>query len=270
MSITRVKICGITRAEDAALAAELGADFIGLNFVRGPRKLDDRQALTILMACASLDRFQAYESRFVSLVAYGAGTLLPQCPKEHRRYLLFIQEYGRTAESVRNGQKKARLETVASIIGQRQRSVSRRILQKVGLLPEPQLGGLEYSTDDAFWVFLPLPVEGRESLGCLGHELQRLLIRPATVLLDAASDKLGGSGQTFDWHWIAEAREAGELAGLPPIILAGGLTPENVAEAIRIARPYAVDVSSGVEVTGKPGVKDAVKMRDFIQAAKGA
>ncbi|HVT79960.1 MAG TPA: phosphoribosylanthranilate isomerase [Phycisphaerae bacterium] len=90
------------------------------------------------------------------------------------------------------------------------------------------------------------------------------------IVLDTASDKLGGTGKSFNWNWIAETRAAGELEGLPPIILAGGLNPENVADAIRIARPYAVDVSSGVEVAGKPGVKDAIKMRDFIQAAHGA
>jgi phosphoribosylanthranilate isomerase len=95
--------------------------------------------------------------------------------------------------------------------------------------------------------------------------------KPSAYVLDTASpEKLGGTGQTFNWNWIAEARAAGELEGLPPIILAGGLTPENVAEAIRIARPYAVDVSSGVEVPGKPGIKDPVKMRDFIQAAQSA
>jgi phosphoribosylanthranilate isomerase len=57
---------------------------------------------------------------------------------------------------------------------------------------------------------------------------------------------------------------------LPRFALAGGLTPENVGEAIRIARPYAVDVSSGVEVAGKPGIKDVGKMRDFIQAVRDA
>jgi phosphoribosylanthranilate isomerase len=90
------------------------------------------------------------------------------------------------------------------------------------------------------------------------------------VLDTSAPGLLGGTGKTFNWHWIAEARDAGELDGLPPMILAGGLTPDNVAEAIRIAKPYAVDVSSGVEVPGKPGIKDPVKMRDFIQAAKSA
>ena len=91
------------------------------------------------------------------------------------------------------------------------------------------------------------------------------------LLLDTASaEKLGGTGKAFDWNWIAEARAAGELDGLPPLILAGGLTPDNVADAIRIARPYAVDVSSGVEVAGRPGIKDPIKMRDFIHAVRGA
>src|SRR6185369_13376000 len=100
---------------------------------------------------------------------------------------------------------------------------------------------------------------------------KHLIGSPDALLLDTASKSaLGGTGESFNWNWIAEAREAGELNGLPPIILAGGLTPDNVAEAIRIARPYAVDVSSGVEVPGKPGIKDPLKIRDFIQAAKSA
>jgi phosphoribosylanthranilate isomerase len=81
-------------------------------------------------------------------------------------------------------------------------------------------------------------------------------------LLDAYSpDKLGGTGETFAWELALEAQRWGR-----PIFLAGGLTPENVAEAVRRARPYAVDVSSGVE--GTPGRKDHAKVRAFIQAAK--
>jgi phosphoribosylanthranilate isomerase len=70
----------------------------------------------------------------------------------------------------------------------------------------------------------------------------------------------GGTGQTFDW---ALARKAA-LHG--PVIAAGGLTPANVAEAVRVARPYGVDVSSGVEVS--PGVKDKDKVKRFVRAAK--
>ena len=81
-------------------------------------------------------------------------------------------------------------------------------------------------------------------------------------LLDAYSpDRAGGTGATFNWDLALEARSWGRL-----IFLAGGLTPENVAEAVRRAQPYGVDVSSGVEA--EPGTKDHAKVRAFIQAAK--
>ena len=81
-------------------------------------------------------------------------------------------------------------------------------------------------------------------------------------LLDAYTpDKPGGTGETFNWDLALEARGLGR-----PIFLAGGLTAENVAEAVRRARPYGVDVSSGVEAA--PGRKDHAKVRAFIQAAK--
>ena len=83
----------------------------------------------------------------------------------------------------------------------------------------------------------------------------------ATLLLDAYSEQArGGTGKTFDWTL------ARDIAGRRPIILAGGLTPENVAEAIEIVRPYAVDVSSGVE--REPRRKDHGKTARFIGEAK--
>jgi phosphoribosylanthranilate isomerase len=89
---------------------------------------------------------------------------------------------------------------------------------------------------------------------------------PDAVLLDAyAPDAFGGTGKVVDWHVVREQRS--RLSGLP-VILAGGLTPDNVAEAIRTARPDGVDVASGVE--SSPGVKDPMKVRDFIAAARGA
>ncbi len=85
------------------------------------------------------------------------------------------------------------------------------------------------------------------------------------LLLDAFSpNAYGGTGERVDWERAAEVVHACKK----PVILAGGLTPDNVAEAIRTVRPYAVDVSSGVEVG--PRVKDRVKVRDFVKAAKAA
>lgn len=111
--------------------------------------------------------------------------------------------------------------------------------------------------------------------GFAGRHVRALRVRDAadlraldglatdTVLLDAASDGYGGSGHTFDW---ALARQAG--APGRRLILAGGLTPENVAQAVREVRPFGVDVASGVERA--PGVKDHDKVRRFVTAAKEA
>ncbi len=109
--------------------------------------------------------------------------------------------------------------------------------------------------------------------------------RPDLLLLDAGGDKrLGGTGETWDWNLVAELRRSGRMDDWPPIVLAGGLTPENVARAVRSitptsrldvqadveplrpAAPLWVDVASGVEES--PGKKDSAKVRAFIQAAR--
>ena len=83
-------------------------------------------------------------------------------------------------------------------------------------------------------------------------------------LLDAYSaDALGGTGAKFNWELAIEAKKFGRL-----IVLAGGLTPENVAEAVRQVQPFGVDVSSGVEVS--PGKKDPAKVRAFIAGVRNA
>jgi phosphoribosylanthranilate isomerase len=100
-------------------------------------------------------------------------------------------------------------------------------------------------------VIKSIKVRGPESVADLGR------YRVAGFLLDAdvPGGTPGGTGRTFDWSLAARAAEAG------PVILSGGLTPDNVEEAIRRARPYAVDVASGVETDG---VKDPDKIRAFI------
>jgi len=81
------------------------------------------------------------------------------------------------------------------------------------------------------------------------------------ILFDTYSDvEYGGTGKSFNWEIIKGISNAGK------IILSGGLSPDNVVEAIRTVRPYAVDVSSGVEAT--PGKKDHMKLRKFIEAVK--
>jgi len=85
------------------------------------------------------------------------------------------------------------------------------------------------------------------------------------LLLDGFDHKkLGGTGVSFDWSLVASLTERTHA----PLIIAGGLTPENVRDACRVTRPYGVDVSSGVEHS--PGRKDPKKMAAFIRAAKNA
>jgi phosphoribosylanthranilate isomerase len=87
--------------------------------------------------------------------------------------------------------------------------------------------------------------------------------RASAILLDGFDRRQrGGTGRTFDWQLARRAKSYGR------IFLAGGLTPENVREAIRIAKPYAIDVCSGVEKT--PGKKDPARMRDLIRAVRAA
>jgi phosphoribosylanthranilate isomerase len=85
----------------------------------------------------------------------------------------------------------------------------------------------------------------------------------AAILLDAATPGRGGSGKTIDW-----AAAAAIARGATPVVLAGGLTPDNVADAVRTVRPWAVDVASGVETA--PGVKDAGKIAAFVKQARDA
>lgn len=80
-------------------------------------------------------------------------------------------------------------------------------------------------------------------------------------LLDSWSPGYGGSGAAFSWEWLEEIK-------VEKLIISGGLSVENVSEAVRRIRPYAVDVCSGVEA--RPGIKDHTKLKEFILAAKSA
>ena len=89
----------------------------------------------------------------------------------------------------------------------------------------------------------------------------------AAVLLDAYSPAArGGTGEQFNWSLVADARAAGAMRGLDPVILAGGLNAGNVGAAIDLVRPWAVDVASSVE--SAPGIKDLKKVESFIRATR--
>ena len=201
--MTRVKICGITRPEDARAAAAAGATVIGMVFWPGsPRVVDSETARRIVSALPAgvpaIGVFVNQPVEEINAAIDAAG-------------LFGVQLHG---------------DEPVDMIARIRRPVVRAL-----------------SLDDVAMIdALPLEV---------------------TVLLDAADPvKRGGTGQTIDW---AAARE---VARRRPIVLAGGLTPENVEHAIEAVRPYAVDVSSGVEAS--PGIKDRARMAAFIDAVRRA
>ncbi|WP_158265526.1 phosphoribosylanthranilate isomerase [Blastopirellula marina] len=92
--------------------------------------------------------------------------------------------------------------------------------------------------------------------------------RPQALLMDAAvQGAFGGTGQQTDWQLAATWRTIPDLARF---VLAGGLTPENVGQAIATVQPTAVDVAGGVEISGKPGMKDLAKVEVFVSTAQQA
>lgn len=109
------------------------------------------------------------------------------------------------------------------------------------------------------WRIRAFRMQGEQSL----REIAAYSDAVGAILLDAYhKDKLGGSGETFNWDLAQKAK----LLTDKPVILAGGLTPDNVQAALDAVQPYAVDVSSGVE--SSPGVKDYAKLKAFIRAVR--
>jgi phosphoribosylanthranilate isomerase len=206
MGRVRIKICGITRPEDAAHAATAGADAIGLVFHReSPRAVTAATALAITRA---LPPFVARTGLFVDAEAELVRSVLAGVPLD------LLQFHGDEAPEYCRG-------------------FGRPYIKAIRMAADVELAALERRFADA-----------------------------AALLLDAfVPGSAGGTGRTFNWELVPRLRQK-------PVILAGGLTPENVAAAIRRVRPWAVDVSGGVEAA--KGVKDPARVSAFIAAALGA
>jgi phosphoribosylanthranilate isomerase len=204
--MVRVKICGVTTAADAIMAADLGADAIGLNFyAKSPRYLSPQAAMPIVKA---MPPFTATVGVFVNMPIRQATAIAFQLGL-------------RAIQTVDDSPQSSDTFPFAHI-------PTFRIADQAGI-------------DQA-------------KAYCRQH-------RPSAVLIDAhVPGQMGGTGQTAPWHLLA-----GVDFGVP-LILAGGLTPENVAEAIRLVRPWGVDVASGVEAS--PGVKDQAKVKAFMAAVR--
>ena len=202
----KIKICGLTRVEEALAAAEAGADAIGLMFYEpSPRCVDLETAAAI---AAALPPFVSRVGVFVD-------------PEEGR---------------VREVLERCRIDRL-----QFHGEESPEFCRQFGL---PVIKAVRVRDESAL---AELAAYDRE----------------AWLLDSYVKGVPGGTGEVFNWDLAVRAVALGR-----PVLLAGGLTPDNAAEAVRQVRPYGLDVSSGVEAA--PGRKDADKVRAFIRAARGA
>lgn len=198
---TRVKICGLTRAEDVEAAVRAGADALGFVLWPGSRRGLDLDALATLAA-----RVPPFVTRVGLFVDQDAETIAACLP-----FLDMLQFHGNEPPEECQGYGR------------------------------PWMKALRMHGD------IDLHAEAERYRHAQG------------LLLDAFKPGVpGGTGETFDW-----SRIPADLAR--PVILAGGLTPDNVGAAIARVRPFAVDVSGGVEAT--TGVKDHAKIETFIRNA---
>jgi phosphoribosylanthranilate isomerase len=181
--------------------------------------------------------------------------------KESPRYVNFLA----AAKIIR--ELPAFVEPVAVFVNEEIKDI-KNSMRKLGLrtfqFHNTVRSGLIHPTDLPVLRVIPaFAVREGECLAYISAYLGSCLeyLKPAAILLDAhVPGSFGGTGQTLPWDLLADFRPG------VPVILAGGLTPENVAKAIRLVRPYAVDVASGVE--SSPGKKDADKMKRFIEQVK--
>jgi len=208
--LAKVKFCGMTRPQDAALAAEIGASYVGVIFAKGPRTVSVEQARDILDATGPGVRrvgvFDTNDPDRVADIAEEAGLNVVQ---------LHADPLPSDIEAIRRN-----------------------------------FGG-------EIWAAI------RVTDSHIPHELDDLFNLADGVLLDAHSEKrLGGTGMTLPWNELAVdlARDRGGAE----VVLAGGLNPTNVGQAIRVLAPDVVDVSSGIE--SAPGIKDPWLMREFYEA----
>ncbi len=224
-----VKICGVMEPQHARAAATLGADFVGIVFAPSRRQVTMGQAQKIAIALGKLDHPPL---PFAGPTTVEVVEEMLACS----RPLLVGVFADQDADTVNAIAEACRLD----------------IVQLSGSEPWEVCAHLRRP------VFKCLKVRP----GQTAQEILASIKGGAIPLLDPfVEGTYGGTGQRLDWTVAAQ------VARQVPVVLAGGLTPENVAEAIRTVRPWAVDVSSGVESEGR---KDVAKIRAFIAAAKTA
>ena len=253
--MSRVKICGCMRVEDALAAAEAGADFVGLVFAESRRRLEPDEASDIVRALGAPLSHRELTEPPSAYRAGEAGTRSTEAPAPA------VEEWFRQgAAALDRLLERKRPLTVGVFAGQDVETVN-AIADECGL-DLVQLSGGESWQDCLLIARQVIKVVHVEAGAAAANVLGCVEAGTAVAcLLDTASEgAYGGTGRTMDWT------VAREVAARLPIVLAGGLTPENVGEAVRAVGPWGVDVSSGVEMGGQ---KAAEKIRAFVRAAKG-
>jgi phosphoribosylanthranilate isomerase len=244
--VTRVKICGCRTPDQALAAAKAGADFIGIMFAESRRKVSLEDASEIVRALgkplSELEQdqppalFRTNSTDLHSWFEHGAAALERLLAR--KRPLTVGVFAGNDADEINQTADECGIDLIQ-------------------LSGDEPWGACLLANRQVIKVVHVAEGEAAPSL------LQRL--QPgsamAVMLEQAKSGFYGGSGTAMDWD------TAGAIAGELPVWLAGGLTPENVGSAMNVARPWCVDVSTGVETDG---VKDAGKIRAFIRAVKDA
>ncbi|KAF9980347.1 bifunctional tryptophan synthase trp1 [Modicella reniformis] len=256
-----VKICGVQTVDAALEAADAGADFIGMIFAEGSKR-----QVKVNVATEIVEAVREY----ANASAAADGDSLNNGLQGGVGKASDVANEDWFSMHAKRAERNPRKPMIVGVFRDQSLEDITRIVDtlKIDLV---QFHGGE---NPEMAKFLPVPVI--KAFHVKGNESPKEVIQAvagtrglnAYCLLDAASKSGGyggGEGQTFDWS-IAKAVVDSQEGGFP-VLLAGGLDPENVAEAVRQVRPWAVDVSSGVETNGE---KDGKKIKTFIESAKSA
>jgi phosphoribosylanthranilate isomerase len=237
--VTRVKICGCMRVADAVAAAQAGADFVGVMFADSRRRISPEEASQIVRALGA------------PLRELGQAEPPPLHPGRFETIDAWF-EHGASALERLLALKRP---LVVGVFQDQTPEEVNEIADETGI-DLVQLSGSE-PWSDCLLVNRPAVKVLRQQPGVLAPEILDYIEPGAAIAF--MLDPSHGSGRAGDWA------PAAAVAERLPLWLAGGLTPENVADAIRSVGPWAVDVSSGVE---SDGAKDAGKIAAFVRAAR--
>ena len=256
--MTWIKICGITNLDDALAATDAGANALGFVFYpKSPRHVTLETAHSIVAKLPQrIEKVGVFVNETVDHVRDTVKQVRP-----YRRAIARRRERGIQPCALPETRERIRAAPRFSAPGRRRFS-TRPLDKSVGW--DPVAVGL-VEPDEAYKGkrVHKIHVAKNGDLFLETHGFRPGVI--SGVLLDSSTaEKRGGTGQTFDWERVQPW--AGIINSISKLIVAGGLRPGNVQEAIHLLHPWGVDVSSGVE--REPGKKDPRKVRAFVQAVR--